>query len=94
MLVSCLTLLLLPLLANTLPQPEAHYGHYHPYYGYHDGHYHGVECELDSHCSYSTACYSGYCRNPCAGACGYNANCRVSRELRLDGSHKMIKCRL
>ena len=38
------------------------------------------ECDLDSHCSYSTACYNNYCRDPCIGACGYNANCRVSPQ--------------
>ena len=45
------------------------------YYGYYG------ECDLDSHCSYSTACYKNYCRDPCIGACGYNANCKVSRTV-------------
>ena len=39
------------------------------------------ECDLDSHCSYSLACYNNYCRDPCIGACGYNANCRVSEPV-------------
>ena len=39
------------------------------------------ECDLDSHCSYSLACHNNYCRDPCIGACGYNANCRVSEPV-------------
>ena len=39
------------------------------------------ECDLDSHCSYSLACYNNYCRDPCIGACGYNANCKVSEPV-------------
>ena len=44
---------------------------------YHDvGHYHG-ECQYDYDCSYYQACRYGYCENPCTGACGYKANCKV-----------------
>jgi len=80
--MSLLTLLtlLMGLVASSLasprPSPEPHnsyYDYYHPYYGYR---YYG-ECDLDSHCSYSLACYNNYCRDPCIGACGYNANCKV-----------------
>ena len=58
------------------PGPDAHVYSYHPYYGYYYDHYYG-ECTYDSDCSYTTACYANYCRNPCAGACGTRANCKV-----------------
>merc|ERR1719291_1512592 len=73
-LVTLLSCLLAFSLAS--PRPEAHYNYYPPYYGYRYYGYYG-ECDLDSHCSYSTACYKNYCRDPCIGACGYNANCKV-----------------
>ena len=76
---------------------NSYYDYYRPYYGYYRYatirssspttavlyRYYGDygECDLDSHCSYSTACHNNYCRDPCIGACGYNANCRVSQPM-------------
>ena len=36
------------------------------------------ECQFDTDCSYYQACRYSYCENPCTGACGYLANCKVS----------------
>ena len=76
--VSAACVVVVSLLASVSSLPKAHYDRYHPYY--HSYHYYG-ECDLDSHCSSSLACQNYYCRDPCVGACGYNANCRVSHLL-------------
>ena len=81
--VTAACVVVVSLLAPVSSLPKAHYDRYHPYYhSYHSYHYYG-ECELDSHCSSSLACSNYYCRDPCIGACGYNANCRVSHLLQL-----------
>lgn len=35
------------------------------------------ECSTNSECSPSLACVNEKCRDPCIGACGWNAECRV-----------------
>lgn len=35
------------------------------------------ECVVSSECKSSEACISAKCRDPCAGTCGLNANCKV-----------------
>merc|ERR1712198_678394 len=62
------------LMSPVMPRPDRYYNPYYPYYGYYG--YYG-QCLEDRDCSYSTACYNTYCRDPCIGACGYNANCKV-----------------
>lgn len=36
------------------------------------------ECSDHSECRSNQACRNNNCENPCAGACGTNANCEVS----------------
>lgn len=38
---------------------------------------HGFECLDDKDCSDRQSCMAHRCRDPCPGACGVNANCRV-----------------
>lgn len=38
---------------------------------------HSRECEVDDECKLSKACIGYTCRDPCPGACGLNALCRV-----------------
>ena len=40
-------------------------------------HLHRGECYEDWDCPWDRACHYGHCRDPCTGACGYGANCRV-----------------
>lgn len=39
-----------------------------------------VECQTDDDCSDKQACTRYRCRDPCPGACGINANCRVEKH--------------
>lgn len=39
------------------------------------------ECVLDSDCASNRACVNQKCRDPCPGACGYNAECYVRNHL-------------
>lgn len=39
------------------------------------------ECLVNSDCSSNLACVRSKCRDPCPGACGLNANCRVMLHL-------------
>ena len=68
------------LMSPVMPRPDRYYNPYYPYYGYYG--YYG-QCLEDRDCSYSTACYNTYCRDPCIGACGYNANCKVNIKFKL-----------
>lgn len=46
--------------------------------GHHEvNHLHRGECVEDWDCPRDRACHHGLCRDPCTGACGYQANCRV-----------------
>lgn len=38
---------------------------------------HSRECEVDDECKLDRACIGYMCRDPCPGACGNNAECRV-----------------
>lgn len=38
------------------------------------------ECVLNSDCPWDRACINNKCRDPCPGACGLNAECRVSHH--------------
>lgn len=40
----------------------------------------GYECQLDDDCSNDKACLGFRCRDPCPGACGFGAECRVERH--------------
>ena len=40
-------------------------------------HLHRGECDQDWECPRDRVCRYGHCRDPCTGACGYQANCRV-----------------
>lgn len=39
------------------------------------------ECVENSECSDSRACINQKCRDPCIGACGYNAKCNVINHI-------------
>lgn len=38
------------------------------------------ECTLNSDCGHSKACINNKCKNPCKGACGLNAECKVFKH--------------
>lgn len=40
-------------------------------------HCHRVECQIDDDCANHKSCLNNNCVDPCAGACGVGANCRV-----------------
>ena len=40
-------------------------------------HLHRGECREDWDCDQDQACHYYVCRDPCIGACGYGANCKV-----------------
>ena len=41
---------------------------------------HGYECQVDDECVDSKACIGFKCQDPCPGACGGNAHCRVEKH--------------
>lgn len=41
---------------------------------------HGYECQVDADCPASKACMGFRCYDPCPGACGHGANCRVEQH--------------
>ena len=40
-------------------------------------HYRKGDCEYDSECPASLACFNYNCKDPCIGTCGQNTNCEV-----------------
>lgn len=40
----------------------------------------GLECTIDEDCSFNRACVGYRCRDPCPGACGIGASCRVEKH--------------
>lgn len=48
---------------------------------------HGYECVVDENCGEHQACMGYRCRDPCPGACGVNADCRVEKH------HPVCTCR-
>lgn len=38
------------------------------------------ECVLNTDCPWDKSCQNNKCRNPCSGACGSNAECRVAHH--------------
>lgn len=41
---------------------------------------HGYECQVDANCPHDKACMGFKCYDPCPGACGQGANCRVEEH--------------
>lgn len=41
---------------------------------------HGFECRTDDECGYAEACIGFRCRDPCPGACGIGADCKVEKH--------------
>lgn len=41
---------------------------------------HGYECHTDNDCSNEQACIGYRCKDPCPGACGYGAFCKVEKH--------------
>lgn len=39
------------------------------------------ECVVNTDCPFTQACISEKCRDPCAGSCGLNADCRVQNHI-------------
>lgn len=40
----------------------------------------GLECTIDTDCSFNKACVAYRCRDPCPGSCGIGASCRVEKH--------------
>ena len=69
-------LVLLPALLPVFVFPHTdHHGHAYPH-----AHYHG-ECSTSNDCAYHLACTNTYCQDPCIGAFGTAARCKVRKAV-------------
>lgn len=41
---------------------------------------HGYECRINDDCGYDQACFGYRCKDPCPGACGVGASCKVEKH--------------